>query len=278
MLSILYKRYTGITVPQFRKDIESIGVYVPGKPIDDVMREFGLTDIVKLASNECPEEPFTAVQEAVAAAAAYSHRYPDTMAFDLSGALAELHSIDRDNLLVGPGSSQILMSTAHAVGGPGTSAVFADNSFLLYSIITKMSRGQAIVVPLDDELRHDVDALIRAVREDTTVLYVCNPNNPTGTYIAPEEIDRIVAEVSSDVLVVVDEAYEEYVSAPGHRSSIVMSFSKPIMLLDAMYKAKSRTGAALSPRASAKSVAGTVTKLNSGTASTLAGTARNAMR
>ncbi len=213
-------RYTGITVPTFRTDIESIGVYIPGKPIEDVMREYGLTDIAKLASNECPEEPFAAVQEAVAAAAAESHRYPDTMAHDLSGALADHHSIDRDNILVGPGSSPILMSTAHAVGGPGTSAVFAQRSFLLYSIITTMSRAEAIAVPLDEDLRHDADSLIAGVRSDTTVLYICNPNNPTGTYLAPEEIDRIVANVPERVLIVVDEAYEEYVTASGHRSAL----------------------------------------------------------
>lgn len=207
-------------MPRFRKDIESIGVYIPGKPIEDVMREFGLTDIVKLASNECPEEPFSAVQEAIAAAAAESHRYPDTIAFELSSALAAHHSVDRSNILVGPGSSQLLISLAHAVGGAGTSAVFAQRSFILYSIITKMSRAEAITVPLDAELRHDANGLIGAVRDDTTVLYVCNPNNPTGTYIAPDEIDRIVDAVPSGVLIAIDEAYEEYVTAPGHRSAI----------------------------------------------------------
>ncbi|NND03505.1 MAG: histidinol-phosphate transaminase [Acidimicrobiia bacterium] len=207
-------------MPTFRNDIDSIGVYIPGKPIEDVMREYGLTDIVKLASNECPEEPFAPVQEAITAAATESHRYPDTMAHTLSTALAEHHSIDRDNILVGPGSSPILMATAQAVGGEGTSAVFAENSFLLYSIITRMGRAEAIQVPLDSEIRHDADALIAAVRDDTTVLYVCNPNNPTGTYIAPEDIDRIIAKVPGRVLVVLDEAYEEYVTAPGHRSAL----------------------------------------------------------
>lgn len=207
-------------MPTFRKDIESIGVYIPGKPIEEVMREFGLSDIVKLASNECPEEPFAPVQEAIAAAATESHRYPDTMAYELSAALAEHHSIDRDNILVGPGSSPILISLAHAVGGADTSAVFAERSFILYSIVTKMSRAEAVAVPLDAGLRHDADALVAAVRDDTTVLYLCNPNNPTGTYISPEEVDRVVASVPSRVLVVVDEAYEEYVTAAGHRSAI----------------------------------------------------------
>lgn len=210
----------GNTVPTFRSDIDSIGVYIPGKPIEDVMREFGLTDIVKLASNECPEEPFPAVQEAVARAAAESHRYPDTMAYDLSSALAEFLAVDRDNILVGPGSSQLLMSIAHALGGEGTSAVFADRSFILYSIISKMSRAEAITVPLDADHRHDPEGLVAAVRSDTTVVYICNPNNPTGTYIGPDAIDRIITAVPASVLVVVDEAYEEYVTAPGHRSAI----------------------------------------------------------
>ena len=184
------------------------------------MREYGLDDIIKLASNECPEEPFAPVQEAIAAAALGSNRYPDTVASELTAALASHHDVAPDNIWVGPGSSSILISIAHAMGGADTSAVFADHSFILYRIITGIARAEAVTVPLDTTLRHDGPAMVAAVRPDTTVMYVCNPNNPTGTYIEPAEIDRIVADTPSDVLVVIDEAYEEYVTAAGHRSAL----------------------------------------------------------
>lgn len=207
-------------MPAFRKDLRSIPTYVPGKPIDEVMREYGVTDIVKLASNECPQEPFAPVQDAISAAAAEAHRYPDSGAHELTGALAAHHKVDRSNVWVGPGTSSILASIAFAMGGAGTSAVFAQQSFILYTIITAMARATAVTVPLDTEMRLDAPALAGAVRADTTVLYVCNPNNPTGTYIAPDAVSAIIEAVPGDVLVVVDEAYEEYVTDPRHATAL----------------------------------------------------------
>lgn len=207
-------------MPAFRKDLHSIGAYVPGKPIDEVMRDYGVTDIVKLASNECPQEPFAPVQDAIAAAAGEAHRYPDSGAHDLTHALAAHHGVDPGNVWVGPGSSSILASIAFAMGGEQTTAVFSEQSFILYTIITAMAHTTAITVPLDAEMRMDASALTAAVRPDTTVLYVCNPNNPTGTYIAPDAVTRIIELVPDDVLVVVDEAYEEYVTDWRHESAM----------------------------------------------------------
>lgn len=207
-------------VPAFRPDIESIGIYIPGKPIEDVMREYGLSNIIKLASNECPEEPFPPVQDAIAKAALQAHRYPDTLAIDLTAALAAHHGVPPSSVWVGPGSSPILISIAHAMGSAETSAVFADRSFILYRIITGMTRSAPLTVALDSELRHDPDGMLAAIRDDTTVVYVCNPNNPTGTYITPDAIDHIVAGAPERALVVIDEAYEEYVTHSEHRSAI----------------------------------------------------------
>lgn len=207
-------------MPAFRKDLRSIGAYVPGKPIDEVMRDYGVTDIIKLASNECPQEPFAAVQDAIAAAAGEAHRYPDSGAHDLTRALATHYGIDPGNVWVGPGSSSILASIAFAMGGEQTTAVFSEQSFILYTIITAMAHASAITVPLDAEMRMDPAALCSAVTPETTVLYVCNPNNPTGTYIAPDAVTRIIESVPDDVLVVVDEAYEEYVTDRRHESAI----------------------------------------------------------
>jgi len=213
-------------VPAFRKDLSSIGVYSPGKPIEEVMREYGVTDIVKMASNECPQEPFAEVQAAIGRAAQESHRYPDTAAYNLSIDIAELHGVDPGQVWVGPGSTPILVSIALAMGGPGTSAVFSDQSFIMYTIATAYAGAEPIRVPIGSDLRMDVDGLAAAVRSDTTVLYLCNPNNPTGTYIDSAAVGRLIDNVPRDVLIVVDEAYEEYLTAPDHTSAIRLAVER----------------------------------------------------
>jgi histidinol-phosphate aminotransferase len=214
-------------VPAFRKDLQSIGVYLPGRPIDEVMRDYGVSDVVKLASNECPEPPFAPVQEAIAHAAADVHRYPDSAAHHLTRAIAAHHGLAPDEVWVGPGSSSLLASISHAMGGPGTSAVFSQQSFVLYSIISAIARSRSIAVPLDPMMCLDATALADAITTDTTVLYFCNPNNPTGTYVPPSVIAELVAAVPDDVLVVIDEAYEEYVTHPEHRTAIPHALQRP---------------------------------------------------
>lgn len=213
-------------MPAFRKDLSSIGVYSPGKPIEEVMREYGVTDIVKMASNECPQEPFAEVQAAIATAALESHRYPDTAAYNLSIEIAAHHDIEPDQVWVGPGSTPILVSIALAMGGPGTSAVFSDQSFIMYTIATAYAAAEPIRVPIGSDLRMDVDGLAAAVRPDTTVLYLCNPNNPTGTHISSSTVARLLDNVPDDVLIVVDEAYEEFVIAPDHSSAIQLAVER----------------------------------------------------
>jgi len=213
-------------VPAFRKDLDSIGVYAPGRPIEEVMRDYGITDVVKLASNESPEPPFAPVQHAIAAAAAEAHRYPDTGSHYLTLALADHLGVAPDEVWVGPGTTPILASIAQAMGGPGTSAVFSQLSFVMYSIISAAAWTKTITVPIGTDMHLDSSAMVAAARPDTTVLYFCNPNNPTGTYVAPETIDELVAAVPDDVLVVIDEAYEEYVTHPAHRSAILHALAR----------------------------------------------------
>ncbi len=213
-------------MPAFRKDLSAIGVYSPGKPIEEVMREYGVTDIVKMASNECPQEPFPEVQAAMGAAARESHRYPDTGAYNLTIDLAAHHGLQADQVWVGPGSTPILVSIALAMGGPGSSAVFSEQSFVMYTIASAYAGTEPIRVPIGPGLRLDVDGMATAVRADTTVLYLCNPNNPTGTHLGRDNVARLVASVPDDVLVVIDEAYEEYVTAPNHASAIPLAVER----------------------------------------------------
>ena len=218
-------------MPAFRKDLNSIGVYLPGKPIDEVMRDYGITDVVKLASNECPEPPFAPVHEAIVRAAEEVHRYPDSAAHRLTRTIAAHHGVAQDEVWVGPGSSSILASIGLAMGGPGTSAVFSEESFVLYSIISAIARSEPVAVPLDPTMHLDGAALANAVREDTTVLYFCNPNNPTGTYVPPPVLADLVQTVPDDVLIVIDEAYEEYVTHPEHRTALPHALQRPNVIV-----------------------------------------------
>ena len=207
-------------MPTFRADLEAIPTYSPGKPIDEVSRDLGIFDICKLASNECPTEPFPEVVAAIAAAASDVNRYPEDSGFYLVNALAERHGVGPEQIWLGAGSTQLLGSIALAAGGPGTSAVYASPSFVMYPIATLVAGARPIEVPLDGEWRHDLDAMFEAIDDDTTVVYVCNPNNPTGTYRSGTDIAAFIDSAPDDVLVVVDEAYHDYVTAPDYESAL----------------------------------------------------------
>ena len=206
-------------MPRFRPDLGSIDRYRPGKPIEQVERELGLTEIAKLASNESPREPFPEVQRAVAEAVAGVNRYPDDETTSLRAATAEHLGVAPGQLLFGGGSSVLMLTIALAMGGPGTSAVYAWPSFGLYRAATRMAHATGIEVPLDGDQRHDLDRMLAAVRADTTVVYVCNPNNPTGTHVGADALFAFIDALPGDVLVVVDEAYHEYVRAVDYHTA-----------------------------------------------------------
>ena len=213
-------------MPRYRADLESIPTYDPGKPIAEVARDLGIARIAEMASNECPTEPFPEVRAAIAAAAGTVHRYPETNAHYLVEALAAHHGIDADRLWVAPGSSGILSSVAIAATGPGTSVVFANPSFLVYGMVALIAGAEPIAVPLDGEWRHDPEAMAAAVRDDTNVLFFCNPNNPTGTHSPAADVDRLIDSVPDRVTIVVDEAYFEYVDAAGHASAVPLTMER----------------------------------------------------
>jgi histidinol-phosphate aminotransferase len=218
-------------VPTYRDDLDSIPRYVPGRPIEEVARELGISSIDKLASNESPEAPFPEVVDAVTAAAVTLNRYPDSACFDLTRAIATHHGITPDAVWVGAGSSEILRCTALAVGGPGTSAVFADPSFVMYTISTLISGSRPITVPLTPTWEHDLAAMRDAIGDDTTLVYVCNPNNPTGGIRTAEEVLAFLDEVPRRVTVVVDEAYAEYVTDPTYGSMLGAAMARDNVLV-----------------------------------------------
>jgi len=209
----------------------SIPRYVPGKPIEEVARELGLESIDKLASNECPTQPFPEVLKAVANAAATANRYPDNDTFELRRSLADFHDLDPTAIWVGSGSSDILRSTAMAVGGPGTSFVYADPSFVLYRMCALLTGSEGIGVSVRTDFGHDLDAMSDAIRDDTVLALVCNPNNPTGNHISADGLRAFLDSVPESVLVVVDEAYAEYVTAPDYESMLQLAPDRANLLV-----------------------------------------------
>jgi histidinol-phosphate aminotransferase len=218
-------------LPTFRADLESIPTYRPGKPIDEVSRDLGIFDICKLASNECPTEPFPEVVRAIAEAAAKVNRYPEDSGHYLVGALADRHGIDATEVWLGAGSTQLLGCVALATGGPDTSAVCASPSFVMYPIATRVAGSRLVEVPLDRRLRLDLAAMVDAIESDTTVVYVCNPNNPTGTYRSAADVEAFIEAVPPEVLVVIDEAYHEYVTAADYATALPIATRRDNVLV-----------------------------------------------
>lgn len=215
-------------VPTFRADIREISPYSPGRSIEEVARENGFApdDLVKLASNESPLPPLPAVQERMREIAGEVFRYPDNDAVGLRSALAAELAVDPEEVWVGGGSSELLRVIALATGGPGTSAVYAWPSFIIYRLASLLAMTERVEVPLVDH-RHDLAAMAAAVREDTTVVYLCNPNNPTGTHLDSGDIGRFVESVPPRVLVVIDEAYHDYVTASDYATAVPLAVEHP---------------------------------------------------
>jgi histidinol-phosphate aminotransferase len=195
---------------QVHQDILSLRPYIPGKPIEELQRELGLSRVVKLASNENPLGPSPKALAVLAEIAPTLNRYPDGGAYGLRTALAERWKVHPDQVVLGNGSDEILGLLARAFLAPGDEAVMADETFVIYKMEVTAAHGRSVEVPLK-EGRHDVRAMADAVTEKTKLLFICNPNNPTGTAVRKDEVDALMARIPGHVIVVFDEAYYEYV-------------------------------------------------------------------
>ncbi|WP_236588014.1 histidinol-phosphate transaminase [Tumebacillus amylolyticus] len=203
-----------------RKNLQAITPYSPGKPISDVKREYGLKDVIKLASNENPVGPSKKAQEAILTALGSLHRYPDGGAVDLKAALAAKYSIPTGQILVGNGSDECIKMISETFLNPGDEVVVPSPSFSQYWFGTQVMAGTSVQVPLLDGFQYDLDAMLAAVTDKTKLLYLCSPNNPTGTYIRKDELRHFLDQVPSHVLVILDEAYIEYATADDVASGI----------------------------------------------------------
>lgn len=224
-------------VPRPRDGVLDIAAYVPGKS-----GAKGSGKVHKLSSNESPLGPSAAAQEAYAACAAELHLYPDGAATALREALAELHGINPANIVCGAGSDELLNLLASGYLQPGDEAIYTEHGFLVYPIVIKANGATPVVVP-EKNLVADVDAILAAVTPRTRVVFLANPNNPTGTYVRFDEVKRLHAGLPKDCLLVLDAAYAEYVRRNDYESGIeLVSQSRNVVMTRTFSKAYGLAG------------------------------------
>jgi histidinol-phosphate aminotransferase len=218
---------------QFGPDyIRAIAPYQGGKPISEVAREFGLNeaDIVKLASNENPLGMPESARQAMLKAMAEIGRYPDSNGFDLKAAISAKYDVPQDWITLGNGSNDILELAARAFVQQGQSVVFAQYSFAVYPLATQAVGARAIVVQAKN-YGHDLQAMAQAIEVDTKLVFIANPNNPTGTFLPAAEIEDFMQKVPTHVAVVLDEAYNEYLEPQQQYDSIAWVRRYPNLLV-----------------------------------------------
>jgi histidinol-phosphate aminotransferase len=205
--------------PLAAEHISSLKPYVPGKPVEELERELGITGSVKLASNENPLGPSTKAVAAISGMLGGLNRYPDGAGYYLKAALSEKLGVTPDCIILGNGSNELLELAVRTFMQPGDGSVMAVNSFVVYSLVTKSAGCTGVAVPLADG-RHDLMSMAGAVTDDTRIVFVANPNNPTGTMNTAAELDAFMQALPRDVIAVLDEAYYEYAAGPDYPDSL----------------------------------------------------------
>lgn len=207
--------------------IETLKAYVPGKPIEETEREFGLKDVIKLASNENPLGPSPRAVEAVRNAVANFHLYPDASSFQLVRRLAEHVGVSPENIIVGSGSNELIELLIRTFTTPEDEILLAKGSFPAYRISAQAHGRPFVEVPMREGHRYDLPAMARAVSPRTRMVFLANPDNPTGTVFSRAELEAFLRAVPSDVIVVHDEAYFEFVEWPEYTSAVPLLAQYP---------------------------------------------------
>lgn len=216
----------------FNPHLQSLPVYQPGRPIEEVARELGLApeSIIKLASNENPLGPSRLAVAAIRKALAEVNLYPDGNSFYLKQKLAAKLGLAPAHLVLGNGSNEILELLGHALLGPQTDVVVSQYCFAVYPIVTALFGARLISVPALD-YGHDLEAMLRAITPNTRIVFVANPNNPTGTAVTPQDLQHFLDRVPPTVLVALDEAYVEFLAEPLDLVQQIRNGSKPNLIL-----------------------------------------------
>lgn len=215
-----------------QKHLKNLPVYQPGRPIEEVARELNIpfSDIIKLASNENPLGPSPKALEAIQNAAKQAHLYPDGNAFYLKQHMAEMLDVSTDSIVLGNGSNELIEWIGHLFLDEHSNIVVSQYCFAIYPIVAAMFGATSKVIPAV-QFGHDLDAMVDAVDEQTKAVFVANPNNPTGTLASTEEVMAFLERIPDHVLIVMDEAYYEFLPQPTDLLPLIRQKSKPNLLI-----------------------------------------------
>lgn len=206
---------------QPKTNIVHLPVYQPGKPVEDVKRELGLSEVIKMASNENPYGFSENAKAAVIEELSYTNIYPDGASVELTAKLADKLGVQTNQIIFGSGSSDIILMAARAFLVPGDETIMADETFSQYKHNAEIENARIIEVPLKNG-KHDLPAMLAKINSRTKIVWICNPNNPTGTIVSHEELTAFMSAVPSHVLIVLDEAYGEYVKDAAYSDGVQM--------------------------------------------------------
>ncbi len=225
-----------------RNILKEIQPYSPGKPISEVAREYGVNDIVKLASNENPLGPSPLAIEALKKAVSGISLYPDASGYTLRHKLSEINDFPADNIILGNGSTEIVELICEAFLEPGYDAISGPQAFFKYRIGCQIMGVQPTMVPMPD-YTYDIDAMIAAMSPNTRLVFIANPNNPTGTYLTREQVDRLIEALPAGAVLVLDEAYFEFVHLDDYPNGLdYIKAGKPVIVLRTFSKAYGLAG------------------------------------
>lgn len=193
-----------------RPNILSVKPYTPGKPIEEVQRELGLKGVIKLASNESCLGPSPRAVEAIRKNLKNINRYPDASSFYLKKKLAKFLGVKEENIMIGNGSDEVICLAIRAFVNPSEEVMIAKPTFLIYEIASQVQDARIREIPLRRDFKYDIEGMREAITENTKMVFIANPDNPNGTYVAKKELERFLSSVPRDVIVFLDEAYFEF--------------------------------------------------------------------
>ncbi len=210
--------------------VKSLSPYQAGKPIEELERELGISNIIKLASNENPFGFPESAKQAIQQQLNDLTRYPDANGFELKAAIAAKFGVNPNQITLGNGSNDLLELFAHTFAGEKNEIIYSQYAFIVYPLVTKAINATAREIPAKN-WGHDLDGFLKAINEKTKLIYIANPNNPTGNFLTEAEVDAFLAQVPSSVLVVLDEAYTEFTAAEERLNSFALAQKYPNLIV-----------------------------------------------
>lgn len=213
-----------------RDGIKKIEPYIPGKPIEEVEREYGIEKIIKLASNENPLGPSPKVKQAIRKRLNELNRYPESSGYYLKNEISRIFNIPYNEIILGSGSSEIISMTIETFLNPQEEVIYPFPSFIIYRILVLKNFGIPVEIPLEDDFSYNLDKFLERINPKTKIIILCSPNNPTGTIVYKEQIEKFLEKLPDDIILISDEAYWEYVETPNYGTCLPYYKKKNIII------------------------------------------------